>query len=116
MEKKRYSKLEILILSGEQDIINRTYPEQKENTDQGNELILHGKPTTKLLRKIVKQMRKKRFYIPKKEQRKIDWSAYTLNQINDIVDFQSLLLKFFSYIRHFKQTSIFSIQVPRIAL
>lgn len=31
-------------------------------------------------------MRKKGFYIPKKEQRKIDWSVYTPNQINDIID------------------------------
>lgn len=42
--------------------------------------------TTKDLREQVKQMREKDFYIPKDKQRPIDWSAYTLLQINDVID------------------------------
>ncbi len=40
---------------------------------------------SKDFQKTVIQMRKKGFYTPKK-QRKIDWSTYTLNQINDLID------------------------------
>jgi len=84
MEKKRYSKLETLILYEEQKIIEKTYPNKKKETE--DEGYGGNKPSTPLLRKLVRQMRKKGFYIPKKEQRQIDWSAYTLNQINDIID------------------------------
>lgn len=89
-EKKRYSKLETLILYEEQEIINKTYPTKKKKTKQKQEDCTMNKTdkkySTKILRKVVKQMRKKGFYIPKKEQRKIDWSAYTKNQIDDIID------------------------------
>ena len=40
---------------------------------------------SKDLQKLVPKMRKKGFYISK-QQRKIDWSTYTYNQINDIID------------------------------
>ncbi len=40
---------------------------------------------SKKLHKLVPKMREKGFYIPK-QQRKIDWSSYTYNQINDIID------------------------------
>lgn len=40
---------------------------------------------SKDLQKIVTKLRKKGYYIPK-QQRKIDWSAYNYNQINDIID------------------------------
>ena len=89
MGKKRYLKLETLVLWEEQEIIKKTNPKRKKKTeeDQG-EIIEEGKKkyTTKVLRKLVKRMRKKGFYIPLKENRKIDWSAYTANQINDIID------------------------------
>ncbi len=41
--------------------------------------------TTKGLQKVVPKMREKEFYVSQK-QRKIDWPAYTVNQVNDIVD------------------------------
>ena len=40
---------------------------------------------SKDLQKLVPKIREKGYYIPK-QQRKIDWSAYTYNQINDIID------------------------------
>lgn len=40
---------------------------------------------SKDLQKLAPKLREKGYYIPK-EERNIDWSAYTLNQINDIVD------------------------------
>ena len=40
---------------------------------------------SKDLQKLVPKLREKGYYIPQK-QRKIDWAAYTLNQINDIID------------------------------
>ena len=40
---------------------------------------------SKDLQKLVPKLREKGFYIPK-QQRKIDWSAYTHNKINDIID------------------------------
>lgn len=43
------------------------------------------KYTTKQLQQKVKEMSKKGFY-KAKSQRRIDWSAYTLNQINDVLD------------------------------
>lgn len=43
------------------------------------------KHTTKELREIVPKLREKGFYTPQK-MRKIDWNAYTANQINDITD------------------------------
>ena len=91
MKKERYSKLETLTLYEEQKIIDRASPERKKD-DEGdiNSAMQEANPKkkydTKMLRKIVCLMRKKGFYIPKKEQRKIDWSAYTLNQINDVID------------------------------
>jgi len=48
--------------------------------------------STKNLKPLVKKMREKGFYVPVKEQRKLDWSAYTTNQITDVVD----TLKFIS--------------------
>lgn len=44
-----------------------------------------SKHTTAELRQLVPKMREKGFYLPQK-QRKIDWSAYTTNQIRDIID------------------------------
>lgn len=90
MEKKIYSKLETLALYEEQKIIERTSPERKKDEEEDFNLIVQEvnskkKYNTKILQKIVRLMRKKGFYIPKKEQRKIDWSAYTTNQINDII-------------------------------
>jgi transposase len=41
--------------------------------------------TSKDLQKLVPELRKKGFYTPKKE-RKINWKAYTTNQINQIID------------------------------
>lgn len=58
--------------------------------------------STKDLQKIVKQMRTKGFYVPLPEKRKIDWSAYTTNQINDIID-----------TLHFIRNEIDKIHVPR---
>lgn len=90
--KKRYSKFETFVLFEEQEIINRTYPKKRkkvqeyEKYDHIKDNLGKKKYTTKFLRKLVPTMRKKGFYIPKKEQRKIDWSAYTINQINDIAD------------------------------
>ncbi len=40
---------------------------------------------SKDFQKLVVKMREKGFYVPK-EQRAVDWSAYTLNQINDLMD------------------------------
>lgn len=37
------------------------------------------------LRKLVPKLRERGYYIPK-EQRKIDWGAYTSNQVNDIIN------------------------------
>ncbi len=84
MVKKRYSPLETLLLYEEQKIIEKAYPKKKKKTKE--ETCQEGVPSTPLLRKIVRQMRKKGFYISKKEQRKIDWAAYTYNQINDIIN------------------------------
>lgn len=90
--KKGYSKFETLVLFEEQEIINRTFPKKRkkvqkdEKYDHIKDNLGKKKYTTKFLRKLVPTMRKKGFYIPKKEQRKIDWSAYTFNQINDIID------------------------------
>ena len=40
---------------------------------------------SKDLQKLAPQLREKGYYIPQ-QQRGIDWSAYTINQINDIID------------------------------
>ena len=40
---------------------------------------------TKDLQELVPKLREKDFYQPK-QQRQIDWSSYTLNQINDLID------------------------------
>jgi len=40
---------------------------------------------SKDLQKLVPKLKEKGYYIPK-QQRKIDWSAYTYNQINDIIN------------------------------
>lgn len=46
---------------------------------------IHKMFKSKDLQKLVPKLREEGYYIPQKE-RPIDWSAYTLNQINDIVD------------------------------
>jgi transposase len=83
MKSKKYSPLETMILYETQNLINMISPERKKR--QLLE-IEEGKFTTKNLKNIVSHMREKGFYIPKKEERKIDWNAYTANQINDIID------------------------------
>ena len=40
---------------------------------------------TKDLQELVPKLREKGYYKPK-QQRPIDWSSYTLNQINDLID------------------------------
>lgn len=98
MEKTKYSEMETLILYENQKIIEKTCPEKKIMAKKDEEEIdfsvledcarenANEKYTTETLQKIVRQMRKKGFYIPKKEPRKVNWRAYTLNQINDITD------------------------------
>jgi transposase len=83
MDRKKYSQLETMILYEEQNLINISFPDKKKK--QLPE-IEEGNFTTKNLRTIVSRMREKGFYVPKKEDRKIDWQAYTANQINDIID------------------------------
>ncbi len=87
----RYSKFETLILFEEQKIIDRTFPKKKKKSLEDEEYnpikddLGKKEYNTKFLQKLVPVMRKKGFY-KSKVQRKIDWSAYTLNQINDIID------------------------------
>jgi transposase len=110
MEKKRYSRFEALVLYEEKKMIDRIFPERKsdhEETQEDFDSIMQEvnskkQYNTKILRKIVRLIRKKGFYIPKKEQRKIDWSAYTLNQINDIIN-----------TLHFIRDEIDNIHTPR---
>jgi transposase len=82
---KRYSKLETLVVYEDLKVIENTYPEKNKRTATNQKIDVKDKKTTKILQKVVGQMRGKGFYVPKK-QRKIDWSAYTLTQINDIID------------------------------
>lgn len=42
--------------------------------------------TTEELRALAPKLRERGFYVPQKEQRALDWDAYTANQINDILD------------------------------
>jgi len=57
--------------------------------------------TTEELRQLVPKMREKGFYIPQ-QQRKIDWSAYTINQIRDIID-----------TLHFIRKEVDKVHIPR---
>lgn len=91
IEEKNYSKFETLVLFEEQELIKKTYPNKRKKVQEDKEYdhikdnLGKKKYTTKFLQKLVPVMRKKGFY-KSKDQRKIDWSAYTLNQINDIID------------------------------
>ena len=90
-EKKRYSGIETSILFEEQRIIDKTFPKKKKKVQENEEYdpikddLGKKEYTTKFLQKLVPVMRKKGFY-KFKDQRKVDWSAYTLNKINDIID------------------------------
>lgn len=103
MKKKKYSQLETLVLYEVQIIIDKTFPEKRPKTKSVvDESPNQEKFCTESLQKIVSRIREKGFYIPKKEQRKIDWSAYTLNQINDIID-----------TLHFIRSEVDKIHIPK---